>query len=96
MPTAVREKDRRDLVVNMRLSRQQRDLIDDAADAVGKSRSEFILESAREHAIDVLMDRRLFVLDERQFAEFIRVLDRPPKPSKRLRQLFKSKSPWEK
>ena len=55
-------RSRRDAVVNVRMSRQSRDLIDEAAEAIGKTRSEFIVESARTHAIDVLLDRRLFPL----------------------------------
>jgi uncharacterized protein (DUF1778 family) len=54
---------RRDTVINVRVSRVLRDLIDRAADAIGKSRTEFILESARAHAVDVLLDQRLFTLD---------------------------------
>jgi len=41
---------------------------DDAAQAAGKSRSEFIIESARQSAMDVLLDQRFFTLDARRFA----------------------------
>lgn len=65
---------RRDAVINLRLSTKWRDLIDRAAAVVGKTRSEFVLESARKHAIDVLMDQRLFSLSTKQFEQFLRVL----------------------
>lgn len=87
---------RRDAVINVRLTTKLRDLIDRAADVVGKTRSDFILESARKHAIDVLLDQRLFSLDPKQYDEFLRVLDEPPTPNARLKQLLASKSPWEK
>jgi uncharacterized protein (DUF1778 family) len=34
-------------------------------------------------------------MDADQYAQFVRVLDQPVRPSKQLRQLFESKSPWE-
>lgn len=87
---------RRDAVINVRLTTKLRDLIDRAAEVVGKTRSDFILESARKHAIDVLLDQRLFSLDPKQYDEFLRVLDQPAEPNVRLKKLFASKSPWEK
>jgi len=87
---------RRDAVINVRLTTKLRDLIDRAAAVVGKTRSDFILESARKHAVDVLLDQRLFSLDAAQYEEFLRVLDQPPEPNVRFKQLLASKSPWEK
>lgn len=87
---------RRDAVINVRLTTKLRDLIDRAAEVVGKTRSDFILESAQKHAIDVLLDQRLFSLDTKQYEEFLRVLDQPAEPNVRLKKLFASKSPWEK
>jgi uncharacterized protein (DUF1778 family) len=86
---------RRDTVINVRLTKMLRDLIDRAADVVGKTRSEFILESARTHAIDVLLDRRLFTLDAEQYESFIKTLEAPPAPNEKLKRLLASKSPWE-
>jgi uncharacterized protein (DUF1778 family) len=80
----------------MRISSQMLDLISTAAAVLGKSRTEFVLESARQHAIDVLLDQRLFVLDEEQHDAFMRALDNPPLPNAHLKRLFESQSPWEK
>ena len=63
---------------------------------IGKSRTEFMLESARQHAIDVLLDQRLFVLTTEQHEEFLHALDNPPQPSARLKKLLMSKPAWEK
>ncbi len=86
---------RRDAVVNVRLARQTKDLIDSAAYAAGKSRSEFIVESARGRAIDVLLDQRFFLLDDRQFEAFAQALENPPAHNRKLKELFAGKAPWE-
>jgi uncharacterized protein (DUF1778 family) len=88
-------RERRDSVVNVRMARQTRELIDEAAEAVGKTRSEFMVESARTHAIDVLLDKRLFSLGTEQYDAFLKALDAPPAPNEKLKRLLKSKSPWE-
>lgn len=81
--------------INIRVTRELHLLIDRAAAAEGKTRSEFMLESARARAQDVLLDRTLFLLDERRYADFVRVLDNPPPPNRALKKLMRSKSPWE-
>lgn len=84
----------RDVSINLRASSQQRSLIDRAAEAVGKSRSEFMLEAARREAESVLLDQRYFSLDERAFAAFVARLDAPPGADARLRRLLKEDPPW--
>ena len=81
--------------INLRVSQPTRQLIDAAAALVGKSRTEFMLESARQHAIDVMLDQRLFVLEPDQHDAFMRVLYNPPPPNARLKKLLSRKSPWE-
>jgi uncharacterized protein (DUF1778 family) len=78
----------RTIAVNLRMPQRTRDLIDMAADVSGKSRTEFMLESARLHATDVLTDQRLFVLDDEAHAAFLAVLDSPPRPAAKLRKLL--------
>jgi uncharacterized protein (DUF1778 family) len=89
-------KETRTTTINLRVPKPTRELIDTAAAAVGKSRTEFMLESARQHAIDVLLDQRLFVLSAEQHKAFLQVLDHPPPPNATLRKLMSGKSPWEK
>ncbi len=86
----------RTTTINLRVSQVTRQLIDTAAAVVGKSRTEFMLESARQHAIDVLLDQRLFVLNAEQHDAFMSALDNPPLPNAELKKLLSSKSPWEK
>lgn len=86
----------RTTTINLRVTQGTRELIDTAAAVVGKSRTEFMLESARQHAIDVLLDQRLFVLNAEQHDAFMNALDNPPLPNAELKKLLSSKSPWEK
>lgn len=90
-----RRRARHDTSINLRLPVQTRDLIDSAAAALGKSRSEFMIGSAREQAIDVLLDQRLFMLDEAAATAFLRALDHPVPPPEKLAALLASRSPWE-
>ena len=85
----------RDQAINIRASRRQRDLIDQAAQMLGKSRSNFMLETACREAEDVLLDRTVCRLDPDAFARFNEMLDNPPQASDKLLALLLSKSPWE-
>lgn len=85
----------RDITINLRAQPSQRDLIDRAAELQGKSRSEFMLESACQKARDVILDRCFFGLDELKFKQFLALLDAPPTPNSQLKTLLKTKSPWD-
>jgi uncharacterized protein (DUF1778 family) len=87
---------RRDANISLRIQRPLLDLIDNAAELAGKSRTQFVLESAKQHAIDVLLDQRFFSLPDAQFKAFMRALDHPAEPTKNLKELMASKAPWEK
>ena len=89
MATAPRE------TINLRASAEQKALIDRAASCLGKTRTEFMLDCAREAAENTLLDRRLFILDDAQFAEFTACLDAPVEPTEALRKLLTTPSPWE-
>jgi uncharacterized protein (DUF1778 family) len=89
------DNETRNVKINIRAKKHQRDLIDRAAELQGKSRSEFMLDSAQKSAQDVLLDRRLFVLDDIQFQQFVELLDEPPTHHERLHELLTSKAPWD-
>ena len=82
-------------LINLRVTRHDRDLIDRAADALGKNRTEFMLDATRRAAEDALLDRRLFRLDPVRFDAFQSALDAPAKPSDALRKLMAAKALWE-
>ncbi len=92
---ATRSEKRKEAIINLRMPTAIRDLIDNAADVLGKTRTAFIIESSRKHAIDVLLDQRLFTLSEHQYDAFLKALDEPPAPNEKLKRLMASKSPWE-
>lgn len=81
--------------INLRIETRTRQLIDDAAAILGKTRTEFMVESARHTAIDVLLDQRLFVLDRARYDAFMRALDNAPAPGPKLRALLRRTPVWE-
>ena len=82
--------------INLRIEANTRQLIDDAAAILGKTRTEFMIETARQHAIDVLLDQRLFVLDTKRYDAFVHALDNPPAPGPKLRSLLRRAPAWQK
>ena len=80
--------------INLRMEAQTRQLIDDAAAVLGKTRTEFMIDSARSLAIDVLLDQRLFVLGTTQYDAFVHALDNPPAPGPKLRALLRRTPAW--
>jgi uncharacterized protein (DUF1778 family) len=82
--------------INLRIEAGTRQLIDDAAAILGKTRTEFMVESARQQAIDVLLDQRLFVLQPERYDAFMRALDNPPAPGPKLRSLLHRVPAWRK
>lgn len=81
--------------INLRIEGQTRQLIDEAAAVLGKTRTEFMVESARLHAIDVLLDQRLFQLDGNRYEAFLAALDNPPAPGPKLRALLRRTPAWQ-
>ena len=81
--------------INLRASAEQKALIDRAASRLGKTRTEFMLDSAREAAENTLLDQRLFLLDEARYAEFVACLDAPVEPTEALKKVLSAPSPWE-
>jgi uncharacterized protein (DUF1778 family) len=91
---AVEPKDLRAENINLRVSRSQKALIDRAAEAQGRNRSDFMLDAACREAESVLLDRRYFHLDEDAYRRFTAMLDRPPRSNPKLKRLLSSKAPW--
>lgn len=82
--------------INLRIDSNTRQLIDDAAALLGKTRTEFMVESARREALDVLLDKRVFALSPASYDAFIHVLDNPPEPGPKLRSLLRRVPAWQK
>ena len=84
----------RDAPINLRALPQQRDLIDQAAQLLGKNRSDFMLEAACDKAQSVLLDQVFFNLDETRLRQFQALLDAPTEPNPGLERLLAVKAPW--
>lgn len=82
--------------INIRAKARQRDLIDQAAARLGRSRSDFMLEASCNKAEDVLLDQAFFSVNAGTFAKFQELLDRPLPATYKLRRLLKTRAPWEK
>lgn len=80
--------------INLRIEEQTREMIDSAAALLGKTRTEFMVESARRLAIEVLLDQRLFQLDSDKYDAFISALDNAPPPGAKLRALLRRPPVW--
>jgi uncharacterized protein (DUF1778 family) len=93
MATASTAKPRRE-TLNLRIPAAERGLIDRAALASGKTRTDFILGAARRAAEEELLDRTVFVVSPTAYARFVAMLDAPPKPNDRLRRTMQTPPPW--
>jgi uncharacterized protein (DUF1778 family) len=86
----------RDAAINLRARPEQRNIIDHAAQLLGKNRSDFMLEAACDRANAVLLDQVMFRLDEVKFRQFVKLLDAPPAPNAGLERLMAVTPPWSK
>ncbi len=84
----------RDAAINLRALAEQRDLIDQAAQLLGKNRSDFMLEAACAKAQTVLLDQVFFSMDANKFRQFTKLLDAPPAQNQGLERLMAVKAPW--
>ncbi len=87
-------KTMRDAAINLRARPEQRDIIDQAAQLLGKNRSDFMLEAACDRAQSVLLDQVFFRLDAAKFRQFAKLLDAPPAANSGLERLMAVKPPW--
>ncbi len=93
MTIATPDAPRRD-TLNLRVPSTVRNLIDRAAEAMGVTRTDFILGAARRAAEDTLLDRAIVSVSPAAYAEFLARLDAPPAPNARLIKTMQTTSPW--
>ena len=82
----------RDARLELRLSKDVKTLLQQAADAMGKKLSEFVVDCARHEAVDVIAGRRVFLLDQQQMDQFEHILDRPVRENLALQKLMTEES----
>ncbi|WP_323658535.1 DUF1778 domain-containing protein [Pectobacterium versatile] len=83
------------VTLNLRIKPAERDLIDRAAKARGKNRTDFVLEAARVAAEEALIDQRIIMADPDAYQQFLASLDQAPAPNAVLRKTMQTPAPWE-
>jgi uncharacterized protein (DUF1778 family) len=81
--------------LNLRIKPEERGLIDRAASVTGKTRTDFVLDAARQAAEEALLDRTILTVSPEAYAAFLARLDEPPKPNDRLTRTLQTSAPWD-
>lgn len=81
--------------LNIRIKPEERGLIDRAAKARGKNRTEFVLEAARIAAEEAIMDQAVISVTPQAYQAFLDQLDLPPTLNERLRKTLQAPAPWD-
>ncbi|HLP69391.1 MAG TPA: DUF1778 domain-containing protein [Rhizobium sp.] len=92
--TAKNQTETRTKPVQLRIRTDISEMIDQAARAQGKTRSDFMIDAARRAAEDALLDRTLVRVDADGFQHYLDVLDRPP-GGEGYTRLMKAPKPWQ-
>ena len=79
--------------LNLRIKPEERGLIDRAAKMLGKNRTDFMLDAARRAAEDALLDRTIFTVSPKAYAEFLARLDASPQSNERLLRTMRTPAP---
>lgn len=85
MPSTAARKNAR---LNLRLPASSDDLIREAAEALGKSMTDYVTDAALERARQDLADQKHFLLEENAWDNFVAALDSPARVNHRLAALF--------
>ncbi|MFM9976536.1 MAG: DUF1778 domain-containing protein [Sphingomonadaceae bacterium] len=80
--------------VNLRIRDDVRAIIDQAARAQGRSRSDFMIDAARRAAEDTLIDQTVMRVDRATYDAFVAALDAQPADNPRLAKAMQARAPW--
>ncbi|MHA6370216.1 type II toxin-antitoxin system TacA family antitoxin [Escherichia coli] len=95
MPTTASiRKTSRENQINIRATDEERAVIDYAARLVNKNRTDFIIELAYQEAKNIILDQRLFVLDDECYDSFITQLEAPVQNAEGRERLMAVKPEW--
>lgn len=81
--------------VNLKMREDTRALIDRAAQMLGRSRTDFMIEASRRAAEDAILDQTVISVDADTYGRFLAMLDAPPQSNDKLRKTMQTKAPWE-
>ena len=93
MPTNPLKTETETQAVNLRVRSDIRTLIDRAAKAQGKTRSDFMIDAARRAAEESLLDQALVRVDQKTYDYFLEILDAPP-GGEGFERLMTAPKPW--
>lgn len=82
--------------LNIRIRAEQRRLIEQAAESLEKTVSDFVRDAALREANHALLDKTVFQLDTQAWDKFNAALDCPPAKNERLQDLLSRKPVWQK
>jgi uncharacterized protein (DUF1778 family) len=89
------ELDLKPVPINMRVDSSKRNLIDMAAEMLGRDRTNFIMEAACKYAEQVILEKRLFLVENSEFDAFEKALeDNPIGDNKCLLKLLQRPNRW--
>lgn len=81
--------------LNIHIKPATRNLIDRAAELLGKTRTDFMLEASERRAEEVLLDRTVITVSPEVYAEYLARLDAPAQSNERLKRTMSTKAPWD-
>jgi uncharacterized protein (DUF1778 family) len=93
--SASKSSGRRSSTLQIRIARDDKELVQQAADLSGVSLSEFVVATMRARAQDAIMDRRVYVMSPAGFDAFMALARNPPKLSRAGKARFARKRVWE-
>ncbi len=82
--------------LNMRIDNETQNLIAVASAARGLSKTDFVLQSARESATKVILDQSVYWLNDKDWDTLEDALNAEPELNAELVDLLGEKSPWDK
>lgn len=80
--------------IEVRATERQEAILRQAASATDRTMTDFILDSAVDHAERILAERRWFVATPEQYDEFLRLLDEPLESTEKFEKLWSRPSPF--
>jgi len=80
---------------NLRVTPDDQALIDRAVRTSGLTRTDFVLQAARNAARELLVQQAWQAIEPEQFDQFLRQLNAPPTPSDRLQRTMTAPRPWQ-
>ncbi len=92
--TGSKAKNTKEETIKLRITAQQKALIDRAAEITGVTRSALVLNAAIKLAEETIKERTNFYLSQSQWVAFNEALDSPPEKNEKIAKLLNADNPW--